>query len=269
MTTEQLPSLVLFSDIPGGEVLGWAGVRQPGELVFQAEPARPQVAQAILGWFLEQAGGDDLAVEVNDADDPMLAVLLRAGFREWAAPGPVYGMFRTRLGPAPSPPTGYQVRAVRPEETPQRVAVHRAAWDASSLPWPAEHRPAPEDLGPPLSFEQALDREEGVRRTWLYDMDFDLVAVANTGEFVGCCIVWLDPDTGVAEIEPLGVVPEHRRRGLAVALCHEAVSRVAQAGGCEVFINTGPRLAYPVPAAAYVKAGFGVVTRGRAYLLHR
>ena len=268
MVTDQLPPLVTFGD-SGIEVLGWAGIRQPGELVFQADPTRPDVAQEILAWFLEHAEGRDLAVEVNDADDAMLTVLRGAGFSEWIAPGPVYGMFRTQLGPAQPPPTGYQVRAVRPEETTQRVAVHQAAWDTSLLPWAEGHRPSPEDLEAPLSFEALLEREEGVRHTWLYDMDFDLVAVSDTGQFVGCCIVWFDPQTGVAEIEPLGVVPGHRRRGLAVALCLEAVARVARSGGQAVFINTGPRPAYPVPAAAYVKAGFEAVRRGRAYLLHR
>lgn len=37
----------------------------------------------------------------------------------------------------------------------------------------------------------------------------------------------------------------HRRKGLAGALCYEAVARVARRGGSEVFINTGPRTAYP------------------------
>lgn len=34
--------------------------------------------------------------------------------------------------------------------------------------------------------------------------------------------------------------------------------RVARRGGSEVFINTGPRTAYPAPAAAHARAGFAV-----------
>ncbi len=65
---------------------------------------------------------------------------------------------------------------------------------------------------------------ESVRGAWLYDQSLDLVAVVNDdGPLAACCIAWFDPSIGVCEIEPLGVVPEHRRRGLAIALCLEVV----------------------------------------------
>jgi hypothetical protein len=40
---------------------------------------------------------------------------------------------------------------------------------------------------------------------------------------------------------------------------------VAELGGTDVFINTGPDPAYPAPATAYLAAGFEVVIRGRVY----
>lgn len=79
-----------------------------------------------------------------------------------------------------------------------------------------------------------------VQSTALYDINLDLVAVAPDGTFAGCWIGWFDPATGCAEIEPIGVVPAHRRRGLALALCTETARRVARSGGHHVFINTGP-----------------------------
>lgn len=72
-----------------------------------------------------------------------------------------------------------------------------------------------------------------MRKAWLYDPALDLVAVADAdrdGRFAACCIAWFDPATGVCEIEPLGVAPKHRRRGLAVALCLEVANLVADAG---------------------------------------
>ena len=86
------------------------------------------------------------------------------------------------------------------------------------------------------------------------------------GDLAGSCIAWYDSATGWAEIEPLGIVPAHRRRGLAVALCLEVARRVSELGGRELFINTGPRDDYPAPAGAYAKAGFVSVSRGRRYL---
>jgi ribosomal protein S18 acetylase RimI-like enzyme len=112
----------------------------------------------------------------------------------------------------------------------------------------------------------ALDYQ-AVRDTWLYDGDLDLVAVAPDGSLAACCIAWLDPSTGVAEIEPLGVAPAHRRHGLAVALCLEVAARVRAVGGLELFINTGPRDEYPAPAGAYIKAGFYTYGRATSYVL--
>jgi predicted GNAT family acetyltransferase len=91
------------------------------------------------------------------------------------------------------------------------------------------------------------------------------VVEASDGSLVACCIAWFDPATGVAAIEPLGVVPEHRGRGLAGALCLAVATRVTDLGGLEVFINTGPRSEYPAPARAYAKVGFDRFSRGRSY----
>ena len=73
----------------------------------------------------------------------------------------------------------------------------------------------------------------------------------------------------MAEIEPLGIVPDHRRRGLAGALCHGAAERVAARGGRQVYINGAPGTDYPAPAAAYLAAGFRTVRQGTSYRLGR
>jgi GNAT superfamily N-acetyltransferase len=99
----------------------------------------------------------------------------------------------------------------------------------------------------------------------LYEQDLDLVVEAPDGTLAACCIAWWDPAAGCAEIEPLGVAPDHRRRGLATAMCKEVAARVAALGGNQVFINTGPRPDYPAPAATYLAAGFEVVGRGHIY----
>jgi GNAT superfamily N-acetyltransferase len=107
-----------------------------------------------------------------------------------------------------------------------------------------------------------------VRGAWLYDRSLDLVAVATGGanaRFGACCIGWLDPETGVCEIEPLGVAPEHRRRGLAIALCLETAHLVAERGGTQVFINAQPQPGYLAPSAAYLAAGFEWTERATTY----
>jgi ribosomal protein S18 acetylase RimI-like enzyme len=69
----------------------------------------------------------------------------------------------------------------------------------------------------------------------------------------------------VCEIEPLGVAPEHRRRGLAVALCLEVASVIDERGGASVYINTQPEPGYVASSSAYLAAGFELVERATTY----
>jgi len=253
--------VVVFDGDDG--LAGWgarSGVHQPGELLGQVEPSRPDVAQSMVAWFLESAESPRLEIEVADGEATLTDALRAVGFvRSHQRPE---GMVRPAGGhPGLGVEPGYQVRATRVAEVAARVDVHRRAWRPASLPW-SDGRDVDPDAESPFNAEEY----EAVRRTWLYDADLDLVAVAPDSTLAGCCIAWFDPTSGVAEIEPLSVVPEHRRKGLAVALCLEVAARVHKAGGRELFINTGVRPEYPAPSGAYTKAGFAVVDRATTYV---
>lgn len=248
--------------------IGWAGADRSGATAAQIDPNDGRDAHLLVEWCLAATDAERLEVSLSDHDVGLVAAFGRAGFEVRSDLDPIVGMFRAAHEP-PSPPPcppGYSIRATTPGEVTARVEAHRAAWLPSALPWHPEHRP---DQAPAATSSYDLVAHEQVTRTALYDLDLDLVVEASDGSLVGCCIVWLDPRLGVAEIEPLGIHPSHRRKGLAGALCYEAVARVARRGGSEVFINTGPRTAYPAPAAAYARAGFAVRALGRRYRLER
>jgi GNAT superfamily N-acetyltransferase len=262
----KLAEEVVLIDGPNGAV-GWVaqGVHEPGYVLALADPSLPAAAEAIAAWFRDSTTEPELKVEVADEDPILLPAIRRAGF-DAQRHGTVVGTRRPALHTRVQPPTGYLVRAVRLGETEARVEVHRAAWRPATLPYPERHRPT---VDPDATSSFTLAAYEAVQRTWLYDRQFDLVAVAPDGSLAACCVAWYDPATGVAEIEPLGVSPEHRGRGLAGALCLEVAARVRDAGGREVFINAGPRPEYPAPAQAYAKVGFNVFDRAHVYLLRR
>lgn len=256
--------VVLF--IEDDRPIGWAGATS-GTVLAQLDPDHGRHARAVVQWCLDAAATDVVEVDLSDNDDALVAAFDEAGF-EAVDSAPVWGMSRpatarSRASPQPPPP-GYSIRATTPEEVRERVEAHRAAWLPAALPWHAGHRPA---SAPGATSSYDLDAHLRVRRMPLYDDELDLVVEAPNGSLVGCCIAWFDPALGVAEIEPLGVHPAHRRIGLAGALCDEAVARVGARGGSEVFINTGPRAGYPAPAGAYAKAGFVVRARGSRYRL--
>jgi GNAT superfamily N-acetyltransferase len=268
--TEQLPAKVTLAVDSDGGLAGWAGVHG-GTITLQADPVSPagaDAAEGLITWAVAVAEPGELTVEVFDGDETVRTAVTKAGFVPSPAAALVGGMFRdldTGLdGSAEraSRPDGYRLRSVRADEKDARVEVHRRAWRPATLPWPGD--PPPSVTQETTSrFTAALYAQ--VQATWLYDPAFDLVVEAPDGSLAACCIAWWDPAIGCAEIEPVGVVPEHRRRGLASALCWQVIEQVRAAGGRQVYINIGPNSAYPAPAQTYLAAGFDFVVRGRLY----
>lgn len=232
---------------------GWAGLMGQ-ELYLHADPGCPGAARDLTDWAVQTAGAADLTVLVYEGDEVPGPALAAAGFAPQPGAAPVTGMFRDADPSGPVLPDGYRVRSVADGEQAARVEAHRAAWRPATLPWP-DGSPA---VSPELTSRFTAANYEEVRQTWLYDQSRDLVVEAPDGTLAACCIVWWDPAAGVAEIEPLGVLPGHRRLGLATAMCMAACAQVAALGGDQVFINTGPRADYPAPAETYLAAGFKV-----------
>lgn len=254
--TGQVGDQIAVVDGAGGEVDGWAAVGQPDSLMLQTATDKPDVAQAMLQWLLHTAQGPTLSVAVFD--EQSRAMLTRAGFKSATPPFGFYGMSEPGLsapvdGVSGAVPAGYAIRSVRRDEADAWVAVHRAAWKPADLPFHSDHDP---NLDKSWSSSFTLDAYYQVQDTYLYDTEFDLVIQAPDGSLAGCCIGWFDATTGWIEIEPLGVMPAHRRLGLAAALCAEIATRTASAAGHHLFINTGSSDSYPAPYRAYQKAGF-------------
>ena len=225
----------------------------------------PRWRGARLEWGLS-ASGDELTIAVAHGDTTLAGAVEAAGFAldPLAGPlvGPQRGMFHPAVPNVPPPPAGLPgtQRAGRRTGAAGRVPPRSLA--SAAMPF------APEVLAkipPDATSRFTMDFYERVRKTWLYEQSLDLVAEAPDGRLVACCIVWWDPASGVAEIEPLGVVPTHRRLGLACAQCMEAATRVHSRGGHTVYINSSPDPAYPAPNATYAAAGFKLVERGRAF----
>jgi GNAT superfamily N-acetyltransferase len=255
----QLADKIVVADGDLG-LAGWAGLAGQ-ELILHVDPAHPEAARQLAGWAVRAAGAADLTITVYDGDGAVGPALAAAGFAPQPAAAPVTGMFHDADPVGPVLPDGYRVRSVADGEQAARVEAHRAAWRPATLPWPAGTPAVSTDLT--SRFTAAHDEE--VRHTWLYDQSRDLVVEAPDGSLAACCIVWWDPAARCAEIEPLGVLPGHRRLGLATAMCMAACAQVAALGGDQVFINTGPRADYPAPAETYLAAGFTVASVGRVH----
>ncbi len=65
---------------------------------------------------------------------------------------------------------------------------------------------------------------------WPYRQELDWVVEASDGPFAASCLVWLDADNRVAELEPVGTDARYRRRGLGGAACIAAMRAARDAG---------------------------------------
>lgn len=87
-----------------------------------------------------------------------------------------------------------------------------------------------------------------------YHDELDLVTEAPDGSFASFVTVRIDPLTRMAELEPVGTLPDHRRRGLGQAVCAEGIRRVQKYNPtCIVILGAAPTEA---AAKLYESLGF-------------
>ena len=207
-----------------GQIVGWTYLRSFGGFNVFVAPGRADDAllDELLTTIDEMArasvsAGDPpiglytYGVDVTrSAEDRALAAgLERHGFREAPAHGGVLTRTLDQL-PDVLVPAGYRLDWVRTRDLMLgRVAAQQAAF-------------APSDL--------TLERYQRVQRTWPYRPKLDRIARSEDGGVVAFCTAWLDEENAAGLLEPVGTHPAHQRRGLAKAVCVDALWALREAG---------------------------------------
>lgn len=207
-----------------------------GDLDCVVHPDRPEFLDDVLAW------ADAPTVFTQESDAEKIARLEAHGY-ERVEGGISNHMVRSLDDAIPEPqlPDGYRLRTVGPGDLERRVEVHRAAF--------APSRVVPESYA-------------RLQQEWPYRADLDHVVEAPDGSFASFCIAWLDEENRAGLLEPVGTHPDHRRRGLASAVCRAAIKSL-QARGAQVAVIGSED---PSPAeAVYEKVGFRSVTRHVPY----
>ncbi|MCU1536617.1 MAG: family acetyltransferase [Humibacillus sp.] len=243
-------SISLWTDARG-ETVGFGWAETPEWLELQVDPAHPDVADEVLEWFEEVSDAEVQSALVMEGDvaEPALAA---AGFEpDLDAPWLVHHVLdlealpdddvRADVGRAAE--KGHAVRSVGSNEVAARAAVHAAAWA---------------DVGPSPVDERAYAE---LTRTWPYRSDLDWVVTDRDGAMVASALMWLDPATGVGLLEPVGVVPGHRGRGLARLVTMAALQALRRAGGSRAQVTPRGDDGYPGPQRLYRSIGFTPVAR--------
>lgn len=219
-----------------GDVVAWAWAESDDWLELCVDPARAEQVAALVGWFLDRSPAGEVAAMVLETEGHLLDALAAAGFevvdRPWFTH---HTLDLADLPPVPEP-AGYRFRQVGPDEQDARSAVHRAAWSATSKVSAAAYR--------------------RLAATPPYRHDVDWVALDDSGAMVASCLVWLDPTTGVALVEPVGCVPDHRGRGLAGAVSLAALHAARDLGATTGLVCPRGDDDYPTPQRVYRSIGF-------------
>jgi ribosomal protein S18 acetylase RimI-like enzyme len=226
-------------------VVAWAWLQRPAELMLQVDPRYPELADAALAWARERAG-EPLTVGVAATETAVVAALRRHGYRPEGGPFFSCLSMPTAAAPAqPALPAGYRIRAVSGAADAARwVAVHCSAFAGS--------------------------RFDAARRQHLisvppYRPELDLAVEAPDGSFAAYCIGWYDEQNKTGEFEPVGTGPEHRRRGLAAAVCIAVLHGFQAVGAQRAIVNARGDADYPAPRRLYESLGFREHTRTSTY----
>jgi GNAT superfamily N-acetyltransferase len=221
-----------------GRLIGWTFFRSNGEFnVFVAPGHADDALVAEMLTVIEEASqaavsaGDPpvtlhtYGIDRNRSDeDRLLAEALQhRGFEPVRDDGV---LMRTldEVG-EPSLPPGYRLGPVRDrDDVIGRVEAHRAAF-------------APSDL--------TMEKYERVRRTWPYRPELDRIITTEDGVVVAFCTAWIDEANASGLLEPVGTHPAYQRRGLATAVCLDALRALREAGArsAQVAYASGAALA--------------------------
>ncbi|MEO5941043.1 MAG: GNAT family N-acetyltransferase, partial [Candidatus Limnocylindrales bacterium] len=144
----------------------------------------------------------------------------------------------------PRVPDGYALRSLRgPEDIPARVEVHRAAFAPSKMTVEKHAVAAAQDH---------------------YAFDRDIVLEAADGTFAAFAICWADPLGSIGEFEPVGVHPDHQRRGLGRVIMRHGLRLMRAAGLRDALVFSLRSNA--ASEALYRSAGFHELALHRRYI---
>ncbi|KAA6214676.1 GNAT family N-acetyltransferase [Streptomyces albofaciens JCM 4342] len=262
------------------DVLDWAEAAVGTAVGTTAGAAVGAAVGAAAGATVGAAESGPLSVEVAGTEQAVIEALeLRGYVRETGGPGPgpatgqgtcpatgpgpdsatgsgtspATGPYMTCLGRPltgglpllPRLPDGYVIRAQRDyADVAGRAAAHRAAFGSERI---------------------TAERHARMRAVWPYRPEFDLVVASPGGDIVAYCQGWYDEANRTGVFEPVGTRPDHRRLGLARAVCAAVLHAFARAGGHRAVVQARGDAAYPVPKRLYESLGFAAYARTYTY----
>ena len=199
--TGELAGAVLFASAHGAALV--------------CDPDRRDLVEAMLAWAEERysrGGGANRALTIEAAaSNSFLEQLLRS--RGYAKPEAHYIRREKLLEGSQAErvrlPSGFYVKSI--ENDAELGAFHKAVEVV-------------------FNFQDSVEVYRILQQAPSYVPELDLTLLSPEGEVASFCTIWLDRESGLAEFEPVGTMPEFRQQGLGSALLAEASNRLRRAG---------------------------------------
>ncbi len=230
----------LWNEITGiwentaGEIVGVVNVEHTdpshsgwGEAFLQRHPDYDFLLPEMLAYAEEHLRNEErnkVFIPIYDYDKALIAAVQERGYERsekytlWDSVFAIDGEI-----PDPALPEGYQLRSMADESSD--IDRRRKAFGV------AFNHPDPKDWPSRFSYQ-------GLQQAPNYRLDLDIYVEDPDGEYASFCIAWWDAKNRIASLEPVGTVPEHRRKGLARAAILEAMRRVAALSAERVFVGS-------------------------------
>ncbi len=198
----------------GPEIVGIANPESPRAYYIQIHPDHRSLEREIFEWIEDHRIGNKenpnkkeiLYLFSIKGDALRESLLTDLGFENCG----VHAYHRSRPLDLPIPtfkiPKGFTIRNIRGKEDYKELTESIKVV-----------------FGHDLCTEEVY--EHIIAKASFYVQDLDIVAVAPDGTFAAFCTIRFDPICKIASLEPLGVHPDYRRRGLARAVIFEALER--------------------------------------------
>ncbi len=247
---DHLDKITLWEDTDG-TLVAFSEKEDDASFEWQVHPRywNTEIDTQILEWGEGQCGQaeDGLPLLSNswtaENDLGLIEVLGQRGY----VPTEAYFCFHFGALPAsivqPDLPEGYTARCLTEHDSlAWRVAGHRACWDSEKM---------------------TVEKYERLRGTPAYRMDLDIVVTAPDGAIVACCNCWLDLSNRIGEFEPVATRPEHRGKGLGLALIRKGMQQLQKAGAEQAMVVSWH--VNKISTRLYEQSGIPVVRRDYLY----
>ena len=210
-------------------------------------PNHMSAAREIVSWMqgrvneMKKDEGEEVNMNfvVDDDDEEFIHLLSDIGFQK----GEIEGDKQVRPIDSPIPayslPEGYTIRSATIEKDFRKYReVQMAVF--------------------PHIVSMSKDLLQLYRTASFYHEDLDIVVIDPYGEFAAFCTARIDPLSKIAELEPVGTHPDHRKRGLAKAVICESLKRLEKYDPSAVVILG----AAPTDGARRLYKSIGFVNEG-------